>query len=97
MKRNKIKILFKPEDFQGNEFNDVHDCAISRAIKRELNPESVLVGGFTVDVYIDDKCTSYNIDPILISDDFKRMKKSYENDPLMEKEKFYVTLTNYIL
>ncbi len=50
---NYIKLVFKAEDFKGNSYTDVSDCAITRAVKRQLKLDHVITGPY--DVTINDK------------------------------------------
>lgn len=50
-----MKVTITTEDFATSSYHDQHNCALAKALKRELNLDNIIVGGFRVAIDGEDK------------------------------------------
>ncbi len=90
-----IEILLRPEDFIGNDYSDIDDCALTRAAKRHFKTDKLTCDPYELhilDTYRMIKKVFLIKDNFGV-DDFNFVRNEYKKDPKMKKVKYYVTLT----
>lgn len=95
MKKKRIHINLIPSDFKNNDYSDIEDCAVARAVKRKfrLSPKNISVCTFGVTLNGNkENELKFKIKDSFLFADFEYVRKEYKKDPQMNKARYFVTL-----